>query len=423
MSHSKGLSQLKYKKENFKLLKEEINKIKNNIDDEIYETGLSINDNAEYVWRARNKKRILKSPPEEKYNFNEILKYYEFNKDKYLLGFTSQYFRKLSDLMSNPKNKKYSKDRIDLFNSRIIYSQKLLLNKIKKKNEDPDQKEKNAKSSYNNFMNPFMTIMLDSIENKKDKKTKIKFKKNGKTKNHFLSHKNYRNNHNNNNQNQNFSSNNISILSYKNFMKEIKNKNELTIFPTTKNEISSISNKKSIPKCFSDNNISNSNNKVNLYLDYLSFCLNKKKYKNKNETIDYSKIDAKEEFLKNLDKDKYFDYLKYKYNFYESYKLNNKRIIFDLKNRKRRDMFKNPKDKFLQNVIKNTDRSIFLKKIKRQKEDEYSVFTNTSNSHKNLIKKQLSNLSSTQSRFIKTMKFNDDCHSIFEKFKKDYNSS
>ena len=90
-------------------------------------------------------------------------------KDKYLLGFTSQYFRKLSDLMSNPKNKKYSKDRIDLFNSRIIYSQKLLLNKIKKKNEDPDQKEKNAKSSYNNFMNPFMTIMLDSIENKKDK--------------------------------------------------------------------------------------------------------------------------------------------------------------------------------------------------------------------------------------------------------------
>ena len=206
-------------------------------------------------------------------------------------------------------------------------------------------------------------------------------------------------------------------------MKEIKNKNELTIFPTTKNEISSISNKKSIPKCFSDNNISNSNNKVNLYLDYLSFCLNKKKYKNKNETIDYSKIDAKEEFLKNLDKDIYFDYLKYKYNFYESYKLNNKRIIFDLKNRKRRDMFKNPKDKFLQNVIKNTDRSIFLKKIKRQKEDEYSVFTNTSNSHKNLIKKQLSNLSSTQSRFIKTMKFNDDCHSIFEKFKKDYNSS
>ena len=156
MSHSKGLSQLKYKKENFKLLKEEINKIKNNIDDEIYETGLSINDNAEYVWRARNKKRILKSPPEEKYNFNEILKYYEFNKDKYLLGFTSQYFRKLSDLMSNPKNKKYSKDRIDLFNSRIIYSQKLLLNKIKKKNEDPDQKEKNAKSSYNNFMNPFI---------------------------------------------------------------------------------------------------------------------------------------------------------------------------------------------------------------------------------------------------------------------------
>ena len=113
----------------------------------MHETGVFMNDNAEYVWRARNKKRILKSPPEEKYNFNEILKYYEFSKDKYLLGFTSKYFRKLSDLMANPKNKEYSKDRIDLFNSRIIFSQKILLNKLKKKNEDSDPKEKNTKSS------------------------------------------------------------------------------------------------------------------------------------------------------------------------------------------------------------------------------------------------------------------------------------
>ena len=138
MSRSDGLNQIKYKKENFKLLKEEINKIKNNIEQEFYETGVFMNDNAEYVCRARNKKRILKSSPEEKYNFNEILKYYEFNKDKYLLGFTSKYFRKLSDLMTNPKNKNYSKDRIDLFNSRILFSQNLLLNKLKKKNEDSE---------------------------------------------------------------------------------------------------------------------------------------------------------------------------------------------------------------------------------------------------------------------------------------------
>ena len=213
---------------------------------------------------------------------------------------------------------------------------------------------------------------------------------------------------------------NVSILAYKNFRKGMKNKNDLNIFPTTKNDISLISNKKSLPKCFSDNNFPNNNNKINSYFDYLSFSLNKNKYKFKKESIDYSKIDGKEEFLKNLDKDKYYDYLKYKYNFYEA----NKKLIFDLKNRKRRDMFKKPSNKFLGNMIKNTDRSIFLKKIKRQKKDEYSSISNTSNnSHKNLIKKQLSNLSSTHSRFIKTMRFNDDCHSIFEKFKKDYNSS
>ena len=380
----------------------------------MFEAGVFMNDNAEYVWRAKNKKRILKSLPEQKYNFNEILKYYEFNKDKYLLGFTSKYFRKLSDLMTNPKNKNYSKDRIDLFNSRIFFSQKLLLNKLKNKNEHSDPKEKDSKTSYNKFMNPFMTIMLHSIKNKKDKKTKIKFKKNGKTINHFL----YSNS--NNDMNKQKNNHNVSILAYKNFRKGIKNKNDLNIFPTTKNDISSISNKKSFPKCFSDNNFSNNNNKINSYFDYLSFSLNKKKYKFKKESIDYSKIDGKEEFLKNLDKDKYYDYLKYKYNFYEA----NKKLIFDLKNQKRRDMFKKPSNKFLENMIKNTDRSIFLKKIKRQKKDEYSSISNTSNNnHKNLIKKQLSNLSSTHSRFIKTMRFNDDCHSIFEKFKKDYNSS
>ena len=425
MSLSDGLNQMKYKKENFKLLKEEIKKIKHNIDEEMHETGVFMNDNAEYVWRARNKKRILKSPPEEKYNFNEILKYYEFNKDKYLLGFTSKYFRKLSDLMANPKNKEYSKDRIDLFNSRIVFSQKLLLNKLKKKNDDSDPKEKNTKSSYNKLINPFMTIMLHSIKNKKDKKAKIHFKKNNKAINHFLFSNNNSNdwNSHNNNQNQNFSLNNISIVSNKNFMKEPKNKKELNILPIPKNEINSISNKNSLPKCFSDDNISKNNNKINSYFDYLSFSFNKKKYKNKNESIDYSKIDGKKEFLKNFDKDKYYDYLKFKYNFYDADKLNNNNIISDLKNRKRRDMFKNPKDKFLENIIKNTDRSIFLKKIKRQKKNGYSPITNINSSHKNLIKKNLSNLSSTHSRFIKTMRSNDDFNSIYEKFKKDYNSS
>ena len=114
-----SLSGIKTKKENYKSLKEEIKNIKRNINNEIYKAGVFINEKEEYVWRANQKKINEKSSPEQNYDINEILKYYELNSDKFLQGFTSEYFRKLVNLMSKIKYKKYSKERLDLFNSRI----------------------------------------------------------------------------------------------------------------------------------------------------------------------------------------------------------------------------------------------------------------------------------------------------------------
>ena len=113
MSFNSGI---KIKKEDFKSLKDEIKNIKGNINEEMYNSGVFMNEKEEFVWRANKRKLYEKSSPDKKYDLNEILKFYELNKDKYLQGFTSNYFRKLSDLMVKNKYKKYSKERLDLFN-------------------------------------------------------------------------------------------------------------------------------------------------------------------------------------------------------------------------------------------------------------------------------------------------------------------
>ena len=126
MTSRKGI---KIKREDFKSLKDEIKNIKRNINKEIHSVRVFLNDKEDYVWRANKKPIFEKSSPEEKYNLNELLKYHELNKDKYIQGFTSKYFRKLTDLLSKNKYKKYSKERLELYNSRINKSQKIYIEK------------------------------------------------------------------------------------------------------------------------------------------------------------------------------------------------------------------------------------------------------------------------------------------------------
>ena len=83
-------SGIKIKKESYKLLKEEIRSIKSNINKELYNVGVFINEKEEYIWRANQKNKNIKSSSQQNYDLNEILKYYELNKNKYFQGFTSE---------------------------------------------------------------------------------------------------------------------------------------------------------------------------------------------------------------------------------------------------------------------------------------------------------------------------------------------
>ena len=149
MTSRKGI---KIKREDFKSLKDEIKNIKRNINKEIHSVRVFLNEKEDYAWRANKKQIFEKSSQEEKYNLNEILKYHELNKDKYIQGFTSKYFRKLTDLLSKNKYKKYSKERLELYNSRINKSQKIYIEK--------NDKDSNIKSSLNKkIKNPFITSL------------------------------------------------------------------------------------------------------------------------------------------------------------------------------------------------------------------------------------------------------------------------
>lgn len=402
-----SLSGIKTKKENYKSLKEEIKNIKRNINNEIYKAGVFINEKEEYVWRANQKKINEKSSPEQNYDINEILKYYELNSDKFLQGFTSEYFRKLVNLMSKIKYKKYSKERLDLFNSRINYSQKIYAEYLKKKGEDSE-----LKSSLNTkIKNPFVTALHSY--NTKNNRIQIRNKKENKNfnlKNNLLFN-NYINN------NQDGSSNNISTLSYKDFNKKLfkkRNKNESNEFLTWKNNDnkSNLNGKKSFIKYFSCKNLNKKVSKKRLIINNntsFSFIHKNNSWKDINER------DAKEAFLENLNQDKYFDFLRSQYNFFNN-GIDKKQYNFELKTKKRKNMFSlKPNNQIKQSTFKYD----FFKKMKRNIKNENSPIIKVNNSNSAVINRpKISELPSLSARFLKTMKFNKDCHSIYEKFKK-----
>ena len=404
MSFNSGI---KIKKEDFKSLKDEIKNIKGNINEEMYNSGVFMNEKEEFVWRANKRKLYEKSSPDKKYDLNEILKFYELNKDKYLQGFTSNYFRKLSDLMVKNKYKKYSKERLDLFNSRINKSQKIYIEHLKKNGKDSE-----LKSSLNKkIKNPFVTSLHSynknnkfKIRNKNDN-LKLKIKRN-------LIYNNYIYNQNP------LSSNNISLLTYNDFPKiKITNSNELSYNSTSRECIGDHKNK-FLPKYFSYKNILNTNNDKNKTNTNFSSSFHNIK---NNNSEDYNLNDGKEEFFKNLDQDKYFRYLKNQYHFYDEFNDKNQ-INFNKKKKKRKNLFNlKPNSKYLEKIIKDTCKMDFFNRIKRKIDENSPNSPNKklNNTNKSIFNKKIGNLPTLSTRFLKSMKSNNgDYHSIYEQFKK-----
>ena len=386
----------------------------------MYKAGVFINDREEYVWRANQPKKKDKSSPEQKYDLNEILKYYELNKDKYIQGFTSNYFRKLSDLMSKAKNKKYSRERLDLFNSRINRSQKINNNYLKKNCKDSD-----IKSSLNKIIkNPFVTSLYP-YNNKKNKKENNKLgmsQKNNILYNYCLINK---------------KSNNISTFSYnedkkKSLQIKIKNKNDSNELSKWQEEeldnsklnINKSQNKKKnifLTKYYFYKNMANkkqnnnNNNKNNDLEKNFSFSYN---IRRKSNSVDNKESDGKNEFFQDYNEERYFNHLKKQYNFYISEKDEGK-FNFEIKTKKRKNMFNlKTNSKFLEKYFRSTFKSDFLNKIKRKIKNENSPKIKLNNSNNIIYKRKIGELPSLSARLLKSTKINNDFNLIYEKVKK-----
>lgn len=406
--HSSGI---KYKRENFKALKDEIRNIKNNINEEVNLAGVFSYNKDKYIWRFKNKKLYIKSSTEEKYDLNEILKFYKQNKDKYLQGFTSQYFNKLTDLLSR-KNKSYSKERLDLFKSRVNKSHKIFINKYNNNGEDLEIKSISKKG-----INPFMTsIKSYNSKNYSKRKNKIEKKNENKNmlikKNKFLKSKTnyyYQTNSSNDILNKNYNDFNKRLI----IIKENNNINDLSI---EKNDISNINKNKYYSKFYTYKNMfENENNK---YFDDISLTFNKTNYKNKLDSINFNEICLREQFFKNLDNQKYFDYFKKQYNFNNNSNYSDKYFI--LEDIKKKNIFKfRTNNKYLDKIMKNYGKADFFKRMKSETKKEKTPIQNKDNFNKTNYNRKITKLFSPQAWFLKTMKFDNDYHSIFEKIRND----
>lgn len=173
--------------------------------------------------------------------------------------------------------------------------------------------------------------------------------------------------------------------------------------------------KKFLTKYFSNKNIlKNKNNKISKnstnFENYFSLSHNKNKF----NSIDYKVIDGKEEFFKDKDEVKYCDYLRKQYKFFDDIFERNQ-LNFKLKTKRRKNMFNSKPENYSDKTLVEASKSDFLKNIKRKIKYENSPIFN---SNKSLFKKKIGEFPSLSARIIKTVKFNNDCNRIYEKFKK-----
>ena len=354
-------SGVKYRRENFKALKDEMANMKF----ELNKGGVLLNDKNEYIFRVQNRDSYFSRPsPEERYLFNEILKHYELSTNHLVQGFSNKYFSKLSDLMSSNKlsTNDYSKKRIALFNSRINENHKSYINYLKNKGGDVQ-----LQSTINKKINPlnrtFTALLRNKIFN-------------------FKYHKNIKNNENVINNrikllsiNRRYSSNpeyhsDFSPSSFEQYKKSINYRNENSLSTARDDTINSkhkirqiISGNKSLSNNILDNKI---DNKISNSIPAID-SKNQNCSDNNEEILEIIEKKSKDEFLSTYNKKNYMKFIKFKYHFVEdnfSQEKENKITIQDLK---RRNMFKfKPKNRFLLKKSKDGDKFIFFKKIENE---------------------------------------------------------
>ncbi len=333
---------IKIRKKDYR--KEKVQEIyDNNIDHQLASSGGFSCYGIEGNWRGKTKKNYL-SMTEQNYEINEIIKKYKSNKNE-IKGFSSKYILQLSDLLGQ-KDKNFSKKRLELYKNRINRKNE---NKKIDKNNEQDFKTLSVNSKLERMFKSKKSdtvTMFCSSTYKKTKSKKLKNKKSCETLNNELS---------------------IKSKSLKSLLSSDDNKR---LFKNKSKEAQSV--------------------------------LLTQIYGNKKEDNIYdNSFGGKEEFLLSGNKEKYQEYLKKEYNFYNNDNLN--QVLFLYAKNKRIELFKNVKNyKFLKPKKNAADRNNLINKILREKNNnDFELPKIAFRARKN-----------------KKMNFLKDCEKIYEKIQK-----
>ena len=286
----------------------EIAKIEANIDNHIFASNALNTERFENKWRGKNKHKII-SLTEDNYQIKEIIKQYKSNKNQ-INGLSSKYLLQLSDLLGQ-KDKYFSKKRLELYDKRI--------NKIKLNTNENE--EKTSIPVYNSLSN--VNSKLKRMFNSKKAESVTMY----------------------------------CTERYRNKKIFKKNNNLTEKSKTFKYLLTKPINKKK--------NFINKNKIVE------SMLLTQYNSKNEDENYDDS-LKGKEEYLLNRDKEKYHEYLKNEYNFFNNNNMNE--ILFLNEKNKRNKLFKSISNyKYIENKKNDPFKNTLFNKINRKKDNDFNL--------------------------------------------------
>ena len=337
---------IKIRKKNY-LKEKEIEKLESNINNQIFYASNTLNtERFENKWRGKNKHKII-SLTEDNYQIKEIIKKYKSSRDE-INGFSSKYLLQLSDLLGQ-KDKNFSKKRLELYDKRI--------NKIKLNiNENEERK---AITTYNSITN--INSNLKRIFNSKKAESVTMY----------------------------------CSERYKNKKNHKKNKNLSERSKTFKHLLSKPINNK---KFFINKN------KISQLILLTQF--NSKK---EDENYDDDSLKGKEDYLLNRDNEKYHQYLKNEYNFFNNNNI--KEIIYLNEKYKRNKLFKSiSNNKYLENKKNDPFKNKLFNKINREKDIDFNL-----SKYKNSNQLKSHNISKRNNNKIN---FYEDCKKIYLHLKK-----
>jgi hypothetical protein len=301
------------------------------------------------IWRVEDKKTKKYVPQDSKYNFKQIVKNFQLNREQIKHGYSNKYINLFTDLLYENTKHKYAKKRLLL----VDFRKKILKNHLNTSFEDYIQKEP-LSEQYNFSKQKINSIYLTQVINKGDrvkqrpKNRNINFPLMGDKK-YSLSNKilmkELSNDINlNDNNKYGFRLNTEgnakdNFYIYSNSRKKIPfdENNNFNYLCGKKicNTSSSETNIKSVKKAKNIKNYINDNKAKTIY--------NYTERKIEDENKYFENINAREEYFEGRNKAKYLDYLKRKYNFFTRNKSKDYKSYSEVK--KRQFLYYDNKDK------------------------------------------------------------------------------